>query len=85
MNLRNKETNELSNPHIIMIELKELDKSGDVMLNGNPCKIKRIDFNLVCRWNRPYILGSNIFTNKEETQNFPMYGEVEVPIIKRTD
>ncbi len=85
MNLRNKETGEVKNPHTTMIELKELDKKGYVMLNGHPCKIKGIGSSTVFRCKRPYITGSNIWTNKEQTQFFSMNSEVQVPLVKMTD
>lgn len=37
------------------------------------------------RYKRTLIIGSNIFTNKEQTQDFSMSGKVQVPLIKRTD
>lgn len=72
-------------PNTTKVELKELDENGYVMLNGHPCKIKSTGSSTAFGCKRPYIIGSCIWTNKEQTQYFSMYGEVEVPFVKMTD
>ncbi len=76
---------ELKNPHIIQIEITELEKNGHAILLGHPCKILGIYPIVGFKGKRLQIQGTCIFTGKPHISNFRNPGKVDVPIVKRTD
>ncbi len=81
------EESKSENPNITLVNITTLDREkGFIVLGGHPCKIKGIHkIRSGFKSTKTIVVGSNIFTGKEHSQNFLSYAMVEVPIIKRIE